>query len=128
MKYRLTQSYIGVHRNKFLYQIEALKDFGYVKKGDLGGYVESEDNLSQEGNCWLYKGSMVIDTAHVFGNAYVENSIIFNNARIFDDAYVFGAEIGGEVVIEGNSRIGEGVLLTGSIHLTNGRVFALGIE
>jgi len=30
-----------------VYQIQALRDFGDVKEGDLGGYVASEDNLSQ---------------------------------------------------------------------------------
>ena len=36
-----------------------------IKKGDLGGYVESERNLSQYDNCWIY------DNAIVFGNAKV---------------------------------------------------------
>ena len=34
-----------------MYQIRALKTFANVKAGDLGGYVESEHNLSQEGDC-----------------------------------------------------------------------------
>ena len=28
-----------------LYRIRALRDFGYVKKGDIGGYIEKEENL-----------------------------------------------------------------------------------
>ena len=51
-KYELTTNKINFE-GKILYQIKALKDFGEVKKGDLGGYIESEANLSQEGNCWI---------------------------------------------------------------------------
>lgn len=37
-----------------LYRIKALRDFGNVKKGDLGGYVEKEENLSHNGSAWVY--------------------------------------------------------------------------
>ena len=43
-KYKLTEETIIVN-DKSLYRIEALKDFGNVKKGDKGGFVENEDNL-----------------------------------------------------------------------------------
>ncbi|MEV9344389.1 hypothetical protein AB0175_03365 [Klebsiella pneumoniae] len=45
-----------------LFRIRALIAFGVVDKGDLGGWVEKEDNLSQEGNAW------VSGNAWVFGN------------------------------------------------------------
>ena len=48
MKYELTKESKGN-----LFRIKALKDFGNVKKGDLGGFIEKTDNLSQEGNCWV---------------------------------------------------------------------------
>ena len=51
-KYELTDETIEVYGTA-LHRIKALKDFGNVKKGELGGYVESEHNLSQEGNCWV---------------------------------------------------------------------------
>lgn len=63
-KYKLTNNTIH-HYGKTLYQIELLKDCVIGKKGDLGGYVESEDNLSQEGNAW------VGGNAKVFGNGIV---------------------------------------------------------
>lgn len=50
---------------RILYRIKALKDFKDdelyqdVKAGDLGGYVEKEKNLSQEGNCWVYGLSLI---------------------------------------------------------------------
>ena len=45
-KYRLTDETINVD-GRILHRIEALKDFGNVKKGDKGGFVEKEENLSQ---------------------------------------------------------------------------------
>lgn len=40
-KYKLTNSTIDYNGTK-LYKIEALKDFDNVKKGQLGGYIESK--------------------------------------------------------------------------------------
>ena len=54
MKYELliddTITFFGVQ----LFRIKALISFKGVKKGDVGGYVESEKNLSQHGNAWVY--------------------------------------------------------------------------
>ncbi len=69
-KYELTDETIEVYGTA-LHRIKALKDFGNVKKGELGGYVESERNLSQEGNCWVYGNAWVCGNAEVCGNARV---------------------------------------------------------
>ncbi len=39
---------------KKLFRIKALIDFGNVKAGEKGGYIEKEENLSQCGNAWVY--------------------------------------------------------------------------
>ena len=36
-----------------LFRIRALTDFGSVKVGDLGGYIQSEKNLSHDGDAWV---------------------------------------------------------------------------
>ena len=69
-KYELTDETIDVSGTT-LHRIKALKDFGNVKKGELGGYVESERNLSQEGNCWVCGNAKVCGDAEVCGNAKV---------------------------------------------------------
>ena len=69
-KYKLTEETIIVN-DKSLYRIEALKDFGNVKKGDKGGFVENEDNLSQCDNCWIYDNAQVRDNAEVCDGAEV---------------------------------------------------------
>jgi len=86
-KYELTNETISFENRK-LFRIRALKDFGNVKAGDLGGYVESENNLSQEDNCWIY------ENARVYGNAEVSNDdIVSGNARVYDDAMKIKKEL-----------------------------------
>lgn len=58
-KYRLLKDDTVVVNNKTLYRIEALRDFSNIKKGDLGGYVEKENNLSHNGCCWIYDNAKV---------------------------------------------------------------------
>ena len=94
MKYKLTDEKIK-HNDKTLYRIQALKDFGDVKAGDLGGWIESERNLSQEGNCWVADNALVYGNAEVFGNAEVSgNAWISGNARISGDAELKNGYIG----------------------------------
>ena len=100
MKYKLTNNK-KEFGGRTLYQIEALKDFGNVRKGDLGGWIEREDNLSQDDNCW------VLDNAEVFGNAEVSGSAqVYENARVSGDAEVFGsAEVHGDAQVYGNAEV-----------------------
>ena len=58
-----------------LFQIKALISFGNVNKGELGGYVEKEENLSHNGDAWVY------GDARVYGNAWV-----CGDARVCDNA------------------------------------------
>ena len=108
-----------------LYQIRALRDFGSVKAGDLGGYIQSESNLSHEGNAWVhdsakvfgnvvvsgdalvYGNAWVYGNALVFGNAQVfSNAIVFGNSQVFGDAWVFGnAGVAGDARVYGNARV-----------------------
>ena len=89
MKYKLTEKCKYVQGVK-LYRIEALKDFGDVKKGDLGGWAESEKNLSQHGNAWVSDNALVFDNALVSGDARVSgNARVYGNAWVSDNALVF---------------------------------------
>ena len=66
-----------------LYRIRALKNFGAVKAGDLGGYIQSENNLSHGGNAWVY------DNAQVYGNAQVcGDAQVCGNARVCGDVKI----------------------------------------
>lgn len=101
-KYKLIKSDI-----KGVYRVKALRDFGDVKKFDIGGYVQSEHNLSHDGDCWIY------DDARVFGNARINNnSEIHDTALIWDNARVYGcaiiadnARVLGNAQIEDNAKV-----------------------
>lgn len=103
-KYELTNETKKVTlscRTFFVHRIKALKDFGDVKKGDLGGWVEKESNLSQEGDCWIYDNAMVSENARVQDNAKVfdtvcayEDSLVKDNAEVHgNDVYLNGTAI-----------------------------------
>ena len=105
-KFKLTEETINVN-GKTLYRIEALKDFGYIKKGDKGGFVEKEENLSQSGDCWVYDNAKVYNNAKVFDNADIYgNASIFGNAVVSGNARVYGnAEVYDNARVFGNAEI-----------------------
>ena len=90
MKYSLTKNKIEVC-GKTLFQIKAEISFGSVSKGDLGGYIEKEENLSQENNAWVYGNARVYGNAEVYGNARVYGDAwVSGNARVYGNAMVYG--------------------------------------
>ena len=66
-----------------MFRVRALISFSCVKKGDLSGYIEKENNLSQFGDAWVSGNACVFGDARVFGNACV-----FGDARVSGDAWV----------------------------------------
>lgn len=91
---------ITVHR------IKALKDIGEeVKAGDVGGFIESEDNLDIYDDSWIY------DSAIVCGNAVIENSEVRTHAFISDHVTITEkSKISGRAVISGNVRISNSIV------------------
>ena len=55
--------------NHTLHRIRAVRDFGVVKAGDLGGRIEKEENLSHTDNDWAYCNARVYGNALVYRNA-----------------------------------------------------------
>ena len=89
-KYELTEETVTVY-GKTLYRIRAVRDFGSVKTGEFGGYIEKEENLSHFGNAWVSGNAWVFDNARVYDNAWVfGNAWVFDNARVYDDTWVYG--------------------------------------
>ena len=75
-----------------MFRIRALLSFRSIIKGDLGGYVESEKNLSQvSGNAWVYGDARVYGNAWVSGNAQVYgNAQVCSNTWVSGNAWVYG--------------------------------------
>lgn len=119
-KYKLTDETINVN-GITLYRIEALRDFSDVKKGDKGGFIEKEDNLSQGNNCWIYDNAIVYNNAKVrsnakvYGNAKVyDNAEVFGNAKVFDYAKVYdNAEVFGYANVFGYAEVCGDALIKG---------------
>ena len=58
-------------RTVTLHRIKAVAEFGIVKVGDLGGWIEKEENLSHEGKAWVWGDAKVCGNAKVWGDAEV---------------------------------------------------------
>lgn len=112
-KYKLTDETINLN-GVTLYRIEALKYFGEIKKGDKGGFIESENNLAHEGDAW------VSDNAHVYGDACV-----FNNAHVYGNAFVSGyAQVYGDAFVYGNAWLYDNTRVCGYARVAdNARVY-----
>ena len=132
-KYEILKDQAITMNGSTIYRIKALKDFGDVKAGDMGGFVEKEENLSHEGPCWIYGDAMVYhnakvkdnaivrDYVHVYDDAQVlQNAIVENHARVFGQSYVFGnacvkdngnvfdlARVNGFATVQDNATVSE---------------------
>ena len=68
----------------------------------IGGWIESENNLSHEGTCFVY------DIAQVYGNAR-----IFNHARVYGNAQVYG-----DAMVGGNARVFDTAMVYGKAQVS----------
>ena len=100
-------------RTATLHRIRAVAEFGLVKIGDLGGWIEKEENLSHEGKAWVSDNAQVSGKAQVSGNARVSG-----NAQVYGDAWVYGnAQVSGNAWVSGNAMVfsASHVLVIGAI-------------
>lgn len=102
------------------WRIRALKDFECVdgtkvKAGDIGGLIQSEDNLSQEGNCWVAEYATVSGKAQVFDNAKIGGGMVSvsGHAKVYGDAFVDGAS-----EVTGWAEVYDNAVLSGSVKIT----------
>ncbi len=119
MMYDQSISYAG----KTLYRIKAMQDIAFkydsvslsVKKGDLGGYIEKESNLSTSksdkgwvgGTAKVYgdgkvSGAWVTDQAVVSGGSVSYGAYIYENAKITGGS-VSNAEVFGSATVSAGS-------------------------
>ena len=107
MKYKLTNT-TKIVNGVTLYQIQALKDFSDVKKGDIGGWIQAEKNLSQENNCWVWGDALVYGDARVY-----------NDALVYGDAWVWGdANVSGKAQVSGNARVYDDARVSGNAQVS----------
>ena len=111
-KYELVKSESIVHNGRTLYRIRALREFTIsrgvaIKVGDIGGFVESENNLSQEDICWIFDDAKVYENAKICGDAKICcDAKVFGNAKVWGDAFVLDdAEVWGNAKVCDKARI-----------------------
>jgi carbonic anhydrase/acetyltransferase-like protein (isoleucine patch superfamily) len=124
-KYELTNETIN-YCGRILYRIKALKDFNDVKKGDFGGHVQNENNLSQNGDCWVYYNAKVYHNAVVYGNAEVYgNAKVYHNAVVYGNAEVYGnARVSDNARVYGNARVSDNARVSGNARVyRNAKVY-----
>ena len=96
--------------DRMVYRIRALRDFGDVRRGDLGGYIENESSLAHEGDSWVH------DVAQVYG----PNARVGGNARVRGEAWVLGR-------VDGDAQICDLAVIAKHAHV-GGRTIVCGDE
>lgn len=150
-KYRLTEAIKTTLDGRTLHRIEALRNIEnqgeiLVHRGDIGGFVESESNLSHDGTCWIYDYSeargnakimhdaKISGCSKVVGHAMVEHNAVINNRSIIagvaivrQHAFIYHSNIyGGSNIIEGfvniiNTKIyGDRINIYGRVRTKSG--------
>ncbi len=131
------KKYILYRKEKDLWRIRACKNFRNVKKGDLGGLVESEDSLSQQGQCWIYYSekepfdSKVYGSAKVYGDAIIDfDSEVSGGAEVYDNAHITNgskvyndAKVYGKAYIENSKVHGENTEVYGNAAVSDSEVY-----
>lgn len=138
-KYELTDETI-IFDGVILHRIKALENFFKVKSGDLGGWIEKEENLYQTGSAWLYNeakaygnavvsnnakaydnvvicgNALVCDSAKIYDNAFVrDNAVVCDLARVCGDADVRGsARVCGRTTVHGNAEVSGNAVILGN--------------
>lgn len=128
-----------------LYRIQALKTFTkpggcnpVVHVGELGGYVEAEDNLSQDGNCWIFDkarvkdGGKVLDDAIVYDKCLVSKNSIVRGGSVVggycfvtNQSVITDSRLEGNVIVNGHSIIHSGAYLYGEIGVDQSEIVDL---
>lgn len=112
-KFRLDYENPETFAGRALYRIIALRDFGHVNKGDIGGFVEKEENLSHYGDCWIFDEARAIDNSRI-----EENAMIFNYSRVHGNAKLCGnVDMFDDAIVAGNAEVSGNVRLADSVYI-----------
>ena len=83
-----------------LHRIRAVRDFGDVSAGEVGGWIEDGVNLSHYGDACVSGDACVYGDARVYGDAWVYgdacvsgDACVYGAARVYGDARVYGLSL-----------------------------------
>lgn len=131
-KYELTEEFLHSSNGTRMFRIKALVNIPYhgVKRGELGGFIESVNNLSHQGNAWVMPNCHVFGDSEISGDVIVKNGAEIQDSHLSDDMVVSGVVkikdchlTGRRFRIEEEANLydcemrGEGILITGKAQL-----------
>lgn len=132
-KYEFTGETRDLSPVTILHRIRAVIDIpsAGVNAGDIGGWIESDSNLSHDNDAWVGGSAWVFGSALVFGYARVDGSaLVFGNAwvdgnaRVGGSAWVFGnARVGGDAWVGGDARVSGYARVDGNAHINSNKDF-----
>ena len=91
-------------RTATLHRIRAVAEFGLVKVGDLGGWIEKEENLSHEGKAWVWGNAKVCGDAKVFSARHV---LVIGAMGSRDDFTTFFRDKDNEITVKCGCFLGK---------------------
>ena len=91
-------------RTATLHRIRAIAEFGLVKIGDLGGWIEKEENLSHEGKAWVCGDAEVWGNAKVFSASHV---LVIGAIGSRDDFTTFFRDKDNEITVKCGCFLGK---------------------
>jgi len=98
-----------------MYDGRVLRGIMLTEDDTFGGWIESEDNLSQEGKCFVYMDAMVYGDARVSEDAEVSGSAIVKGHAVVKGM----ADVTGNSIISGNAVIKEFCTIKGQSVVTD---------
>lgn len=116
-KYILTDE-TRLVEGRTLHRIKALRDFdgGFikVKAGELGGWIQCEENLSHEGTAWVFDNACIMDSGKIVNSAKVYNTAIVRDKAVVADTALVSehalirdtAVVFGHTLVRGNAIVG----------------------
>lgn len=97
------------------YRIRALNDIpGVVSQGELGGYVETGDQLSHAGICWVSGDAVLREWAIVKDHALVGGKAVISGRSVVEDQAI----VGGTAYLNGAARVSDFARVSNSTKIT----------
>lgn len=126
-----------------LYRIIALKTWNRgiirINEGDIGGYIQSEENLRHDDDSWVFHDGMIFDNATladtivmqraaVFGEVKLNNCMVKDYTRIFDNVRAKDSQFSGNTDAYGNAviefcNLNNSCIINGNTHVSNTKLY-----
>ena len=131
-----------------------LRQIRRISDGEIGGWIESEKNLSHEGDAWVSGNAKVYCNAWVSGNAKVYcnaqvrgnaivcdiarvsnnamvcgNAMVYGNAQVYGNAKVYGnAQVRGNAIVCDIARVSNNAIVCGNAIITGNDILSSNVQ